>query len=381
MEKCKYSKKCGGCTLQGISYKKQLEEKQKKVDDLLGRFAKVNPIIGMEEPYHYRNKVQAAFGFVKGKGVISGVYESRSHRIVDIETCQIEDEISRKIIRSIHSLLPSFKIQTYDEDKKRGLLRHVLVRRGFSTNEVMVVPVLTSPILPSKNNFVKALKKMHPEIDTVVLNVNERTDSMVLGERNITLYGKGYITDILCGKRFIISPNSFYQVNPIQTEKLYKTAIKYANLCGDERILDAYSGIGTIGMVASDSCKSVISVELNPSAVADAKKNAKINNVKNISFYKADAGEFMVQLAKQSEKVDVVFMDPPRAGSDEKFMSSVVKLSPKKVVYISCNPVTLKDNLIYFTKHGYSVEKIQPVDMFPFSEHIECVVSMSRVDR
>jgi len=368
--------------LQGMAYKEQLALKQKKEKELLGEFAKVSPIIGMDAPYHYRNKVQAAFGYVKGKGIVSGVYESHSHRIVDIETCLIEDEISRKIIRDIHGLLQSFKIRPYDEDSRYGLLRHVLVRRGFSTDEVMVVLVLRSPILPSKNNFVKAIRKNHPEISTIVLNVNERTDSMVLGDRNITLYGKGYITDILCGKRFIISPNSFYQVNPVQTEKLYQTAIEYAGLTGKERVLDAYSGIGTIGLCAADKCKEVISVELNPSAVADAIKNAKLNDIKNVTFYKDDAGKFMVSMAEKKETVDTVFMDPPRAGSDEAFMSSVVKLGPEKVVYVSCNPVTLRDNLKYFMKHGYKVEKIQPVDMFPFSEHVEtvCLLSNRKAD-
>ncbi|MCR5273518.1 MAG: 23S rRNA (uracil(1939)-C(5))-methyltransferase RlmD [Lachnospiraceae bacterium] len=378
MEVCKYKNKCGGCNLQGTDYEKQLEIKQKKVEELLGGFAKVEKIKGMDDPYHYRNKVQAAFGFVKGKGIVSGVYESRSHRIVDIETCQIEDEISRIIIRDIHNLLPSFKIRPYNEDSGRGLLRHVLVRRGFKTGEVMVVLVISSPVFPSKNNFVKALRKLHPEITTVVMNVNTRSDSMVLGERNITVYGGGFITDELCGKKFIISPNSFYQVNSIQTEKLYGTAIEYAGLSGSEVIIDAYSGIGTIGIVASDYCKNVISVELNPSAVSDAKKNASKNKVSNISFYKADAGEFMVRLAEEKKHIDTVFMDPPRAGSDKAFMSSVIKLAPDRVVYISCNPVTLKDNLKYFTSKGYEVDRIQPVDMFPFSEHIECVVSLTR---
>ena len=299
---------------------------------LLGGYAKVSPIIGMDEPYHYRNKVHAVFGRLRNGTVVSGVYEAGTHKIVDIESCAIEDEVSSKIIRDIHGLLHSFKIKTYDEDTGYGLLRHVLVRRGFSSGEVMVVLVLSSPILPSKNNFVKALRKMHPEITTVVINVNDRKTSMVLGERNITVYGKGFIEDTLCGCTFRISPNSFYQVNPVQTEVLYRKAMEFAGLTGKERVVDAYSGIGTIGMVAAAKAKEVICVELNRDAVRDAVTNAKRNGVKNISFYQKDAGEFLVEMADQGEHVDVVFMDPPRSGSDEAFLSSVVTMKPEKVV-------------------------------------------------
>ncbi len=377
---CPYAKKCGSCSFQGVSYEQQLVTKQKEIKKLLGGYGKVSPIIGMQNPYHYRNKVHAVFGRLRNGTVVSGVYQAGTHKIVDIESCQIEDEISSKIIRDIHGLLRSFKIKTYDEDTGYGLLRHVLIRRGFTSGEVMVVLVLGSPILPSKNNFVKALRKLHPEITTVVINVNDKKTSMVLGERNITVYGKGFIEDTLCGCTFRISPSSFYQVNPMQTEVLYQTAMDFAGLSGKERVVDAYSGIGTIGIVAAKQAKEVICVELNLDAVRDARTNAKRNDIKNVSFYQKDAGEFLVQMAGQGEKLDVVFMDPPRSGSDEAFLSSVVTMEPKKVVYISCNPQTQARDLKYLVKKGYEVQRIQPVDMFPFTEHVETVACLQRVD-
>lgn len=378
--KCNISKKCGGCQFQGIPYKEQLKKKQKKEQSLLGAYGKVCPIIGMENPYYYRNKVHAVFDRDRKGNIISGIYEEGTHRVVPVENCLIEDEKSQEIIRTIRGMLKSFKIRTYDEDTGYGLLRHVLIRRGFSTGEIMVVLVTGSPIFPSKNNFVKALRKAHPEITTVVLNVNDRQTSMVLGEREKPIFGPGFIKDRLCGCMFRISPKSFYQVNPVQTERLYKKAIRLADLKGKEKVLDAYCGIGTIGMIASKQVKEVIGVELNRDAVRDAIGNAKGNGVKNIRFYQADAGEFMVAMAEQGEKMDVVFMDPPRAGSDEAFLQSVIKLAPKKVVYISCNPETLARDLGYLTKKKYKVTKICPVDMFPFTDHCEVITCLQRVE-
>lgn len=375
---CQYAKKCGGCDYQGMPYEKQLKEKQRYVEKNVAQFCKVRPIVGMEDPYHYRNKVHAVFDIAKGGKIISGVYKAGTHDVVNIDSCQIEDGLSDAIIRDIRGLLRSFRIKTYDEDTGYGLLRHVLVRRGFESREVMVVLVLGSPILPSKNNFVKALRLLHPEITTIVINVNDKKTSMVLGEKETTIYGKGYIEDTLCGCTFRISPKSFYQVNPVQTEVLYNKAIEYAKLTGKERVVDAYCGIGTIGLIASSKAKEVISVELNRDAVRDAITNAKRNSIKNVRFFNADAGEFMVGMAEDGADVDVVFMDPPRAGSDEAFLSSVVKLSPKRVVYVSCNPETLARDLKYLTKHGYEAKECTPVDMFPFTKHIETVALLSR---
>ena len=373
---CPHAKKCGGCQYQGMDYAAQLKKKQKEMNKLLKDFGKPEPIIGMKDPLHYRNKVHAVFGRTRKGEIISGTYEAGTHKIVNIDECMIEDEISQSIIRTIRGLLRSFKIRTYDEDTGYGLLRHVLVRRGFTTGQVMVVLVLSSPILPSKNNFVKALRKEHPEITTVVLNVNDKKTSMVLGERDIVLYGKGYIEDILCGCTFRISPQSFYQVNPVQTERLYQTAMDYAELTGKERVIDAYCGIGTIGMVAAKKACEVIGVELNRNAVKDARTNAKLNQIKNITFYEGDAGRFMVSMAEEGEKADVVFMDPPRSGSDEAFLSSVIRLSPKRIVYVSCGPDTLARDLKYLARNGYQVRKMQPVDMFGFTEHCEMVVQL-----
>ena len=378
IKKCSVSKKCGSCQYQGIPYKEQLMTKQKKMKKLLGKFGNIKPIIGMDDPFYYRNKVHAVFDRDKKGNIICGTYEAKTHKVVPVEECMIEDKVSQEIIRTIRDMLKSFKIKTYDEDTGYGLLRHVLVRRGFSTDEIMVVLVVGSPIFPSKNNFVKALRKKYPQVTTVVLNVNDKKTSMVLGERDIVIYGKGYIRDTLCGCTFRISPQSFYQVNPVQTEILYKTAIEYAGLGRKETVIDAYCGIGTIGLVAAKRAKNVIGVELNPDAVRDARINAKENKITNARFYQGDVGELMEKMAENGEHADVLFMDPPRTGSDKKFMSSVIKLNPSRIVYISCGPETLARDLEYLTKHGYDVRKIQPVDMFSFTDHCENICLLTK---
>ena len=374
---CPYMEKCGGCQYIDVSYEKQLTDKQKEMQKLLGKYGKVEPIIGMKNPYHYRHKVHAVFGYEKG-APISGIYEERSHRIVKIDSCKIEHEKADEIILSVRSILKSFKIRTYDEKTDMGLLKHVVVRVSKATGQIMVILVLRSPILPSKNNFAKALVKLHPEISTIVINVNEKRTTMVLGKRDIVLYGKGYIEDSLCGVQFRLSPQSFYQVNPEQTEILYAKAMEFAGLSRKETVIDAYCGIGTIGLVAAKEAAKVIGVELNAEAVRDARENAKRNKASNATFVCADAGEWMVGMAEQGHKADVVFMDPPRSGSDEAFLSSVCRLAPQKVVYISCGPDTLARDLGYLTKHGYKVKKMQPVDMFPMTGHCECVVLLVR---
>ena len=375
---CPAMGKCGGCQYLNLTYPEQLARKQEYLKKTCGNLVKFDTIIGIEQPKHYRNKVHAAYGEDRKHNIISGQFEEKSHRIVPIDSCLLENQTADKIIVSIRDLLKSFKIRPYNEDTGYGLFRYVMVRTGHVTGQVMVVLVIASPIMPSKNNFVKALLKLHPEITTVVLNINTRGDSMVLGDREQVLYGKGYIEDVLCGKTFRISAKSFYQVNPVQAEKLYNKAIEFAGLTGKERVLDAYCGTGTIGMIAAGHAGSVIGVELNKDAVRDAVSNAKRNQVNNITFYQQDAGLFMVDLAEKGEKIDVVIMDPPRAGSDEAFLSSVVKLGPKKVVYVSCNPETLARDLQYLTKKGYHVEKGVGVDMFPWSVHVESVVLLSK---
>lgn len=376
---CPLAKKCGGCQLQNMSYERQLKWKQARCEILLKNFGRVSKIIGMENPYHYRNKVQAAFGRTRSGKIISGVYQSGSHRIVSVDSCMTEDVTADEIIVDIRNMLPDFKIWTYDEDKGTGFLRHVLVKRGFASGEVMVVLVGASGYFPMKKKFTAALLEKHPEITTVILNINPKDTNLVLGEREEVLYGNGYIEDTLCGCVFRISAKSFYQINPVQTEKLYNKAMEFAQLDSSTSVIDAYCGIGTIGLVAAKTAGSVIGVELNPEAVKDAISNCKRNSMKNARFYCGDAGDFMQSLASEGEKADVVFMDPPRAGSTRKFIDSVAKMSPEKVVYISCNPETLARDLDYFSKKGYKVQKIQPVDMFPHTNHIETVVSLVKL--
>ena len=374
---CPVSSKCGGCQWINRSYEEQLQAKSTIFRKLMEPYCRPEHMIAMDEPTHYRNKVHAAFGEDRRHNAISGIYEQKSHRIVPVDSCLIENQKADEIIVSIRGLLKSFKIRPYDEDRGYGLLRHVLIRVGHATGQIMVVLVLSSPIMPSKNNFVKALRKLHPEISTIVVNVNERDTSMILGEKEQVIYGKGYIEDELCGKTFRISPKSFYQVNPVQTEKLYGKALEYAGLKGRETVLDAYCGTGTIGMIASDHAAQVIGVELNRDAVRDAVNNAKRNQITNIQFYQNDAGKFLLEMAEQGKKLDVLFMDPPRSGSSEAFLNAVTRIKPKRIVYISCNPETLVRDLKYLVKKGYRTEKSVAVDMFPFTDSIEAVCLLS----
>ena len=375
---CPHYKKCGGCQLQNLTYDEQLDFKMSKVVRLLGRLHRVEDIIGMDNPYHYRNKVQAAFGRDKQNRIISGVYQSSTHRIVPVDSCLIEDEKADEIIVTIRKLLKSFKLKTFDENRMTGFLRHVLVKRGFSSGEIMVVMVTGSEEFKSRRSFVNALLERHPDITTIVQNINNKRTSLVLGDKSLVLYGDGVIKEQLCGYTFSISPKAFYQINPVQTEILYNKAMEFAEIGKKDVVIDAYCGTGTIGIIASKYAGQVYGVELNRDAVRDAVRNAGLNNIKNISFVNADAGRYMVDLAEQELKADVVIMDPPRAGSDIKFLKSLVKLSPKKVVYISCNPETLARDLIFLSKNKYKIRKIQPVDMFPHTEHVETVVLLTR---
>lgn len=377
---CPVYRKCGGCQLQNMSYERQLIWKQDRCQKLLGSFGKVQPILGMEHPYHYRNKVQAAFAWDRRGGkIISGVYQSGTHRVVAVDSCLTEDEKADEIIVTVRKLLKEFKLRPYEEDTGRGFLRHVLVKRGFQTDELMVVLVTGTPVFTAKRHFTEALLKLHPEITTIVQNVNAGRTSMVLGKNEKVLYGPGTITDLLCGCRFRISAKSFYQINPVQTEILYGKAMEFAGLTGKERVLDAYCGIGTIGLVAAkQGAGSVLGVEVNPGAVRDAIFNAKENGVKNCFFTCADAGQFMEEAALERESFDVVFMDPPRAGASREFLTALCALAPKRVVYISCNPETLARDLSFLRANHYRVKALQPVDMFPHTQHIECVTLLAR---
>ena len=376
---CAFSEKCGGCDYAGMKYDNELAVKQKYIEELFGEYVKVDDIVGMYRPIYYRNKVHAVVGLDESRNVIAGTYEENSHRIVDTSDCMIEDSQCTDIIKDIKELIVSFKYQPYDEDAGKGMIRHILLRKGFSTKEIMLVIVTAGVAFPSKNNFLKALCEKHPEITTIVQNINDRRTSMVLGKKNIVLKGKGYIEDVLCGCRFRISPTSFYQINHQQTEKLYKKAIQLADISKNDTVIDAYCGIGTIGIVASKKAGKVIGVELNSEAVSDAKINASINNIKNVTFVNADAGDFLVEYAKNA-KADVVIMDPPRSGSTPEFLNSLLKIKPDRIVYISCGPDTQARDIKVLIKGGYKVTACQPFDLFPHTEHVETVCLLSKLN-
>ena len=405
--KCPYFKKCGGCQYINLSYEEQLKKKEQTIsrylkDIAVSQHIKIDSIIGSESAYNYRNKVHSVFGR-DGKGkVVRGIYKEDSHKIVDIKECLLEDKTADAIIEEVKRLLPSFKYKVFDEDTGFGWLRHVLVRKGekgssktanndseikkdekvTKTSEYMLVLVTSSVPFPGKNNFVKAIRTKFPEISTIVQNINDKRTSMILGERNIVCYGKGFIEDELLGLTFRISPNSFYQVNPHQTSKLYKKAIEYAGDISSKTVIDTYCGTGTIGMSMAEKAKNVIGIELNPSAVRDAISNAKANNIKNIEFIKADATKWMQEYqGKIKEDVDgyVLVMDPPRSGSTEEFITAASNAGIKNIVYVSCNPETLSRDLKSFIKKKYSVVKITPIDMFPWTEHVESCVLLERV--
>ena len=385
-EICQYSKRCGGCAFQGMSYEEQLEQKQKTVKKYLKKYVKPDTIVGMYYPYHYRNKVAAAFGRLRNGTFISGTYEEGTHRIVPIESCMIEDKNADRIVGTIRGLLKSFKIKTYDEDSGYGLLRHVLVRVGKKSKEVLVVLVLGSPVLPSKKNFVKALCEKHPEITSIVINVNDRQTSMVLGEKEQVIYGKGFIIDTLCGLTFKISPKSFYQVNPVQTEKLYGLALEYADLHGEETVWDLYCGIGTISLFLAQKAKQVYGVEIIPQAIENAKRNAVKNGIENAEFFVGKSEEVLPEFyekeaaAGRKAHADVIVVDPPRKGCDEKLLDTIVKMAPDRVVYVSCDSATLARDLKILCEQGYELKRVRAVDQFCHTVHTEAVCCLHRVN-
>lgn len=338
----------------------------------------------METPYHYRNKVVSTFTTGWGGKLTSGIYAANSHKVLPVESCLLQDEVLDKTMLAVRAAAGACHYQPFNEDKGTGLLRHCLLRRGVMTGQVMVVLVTAQPVLPGAKNFVKALLteagKQGVAITTIVQNVNDRKTSVVLGDMEKVLYGKGFILDELCGKTYAISPRSFYQINHTQTEVLYGLAVDAAHLTGKEVVLDAYCGIGTIGLTAADHAKQVVGVEVNREAVHDAIGNAKHNGVKNARFFAADATRWIGEAAAAGERADVIFMDPPREGSTPQFIESVARMAPKRVVYVSCNPVTLVRDLELLTRKGYKVESSTPVDMFPHSEHIETVCALSKLD-
>ena len=377
---CPWLKKCGGCISVGKEYAATLREKEAAVRKLLKPYVSLSGIVGMDDPWYYRNKVHRVCSFVRNgrrEMRVSGIYAEGTHRIVPVRRCLIENEEAQDILDTITDLAGAFRIRNYDEDTRQGLLRHILIRTAHATGQIMVVLVLSEPVLPGKNHFIKALIAKHPEITTIVLNVNSRITSFILGERETVVYGKGYIEDELCGKRFRISSKSFYQVNSVQTERLYRKAVSLANPGKNSRILDAYCGIGTIGIIAAEQAGEVIGVESNRSAVKDAIRNAKENRVDNIRFISEDAADFLAGIPA-SDRFTAMFMDPPREGASELFLRAAAKAAPSRIVYISCNPVTLASNLKYMISHGYQAAEAEAYDMFPWTNHVETVVLLTR---
>ncbi len=382
---CPYVGICGGCQLWHMSYEKQLEYKQEQVKALMGQYGDVPLTIGMETPVCYRHKIHSTLGR-DGKGkVISGIYAKGTHKLVSIDHCGIQDSVADDIMQIVRTGMKKLGIAPYDEDKRKGLMRHVLIKTGAMTGEIMVVFVLANLKFPQGKALCDMLIKKYPKgnkeknkpwIRTIVYNLNDKKTSMVLGDDEKVMFGEGFIEDKLCGMTFRISPKSFYQVNPIQTEKLYTTAIEMANICQEDTVLDTYCGIGTITLLASKYAKQVIGVELNPDAVKDARMNAKLNNIKNVHFIGQDATKYMKEVVNLPEvpSFDVIIMDPPRSGSTKEFMQAAVKLAPKRIVYISCNPVTQKRDMEILVKQGYKVKGIQPLDMFPMTVGIENII-------
>ena len=374
--RCKICTACGGCQFQQFAYSAQLKYKTQRVKEALYRMANVTtevlPCIGMDNPYNYRNKVQVPFAKERNGKVKYGFYKENSHIIMPVKQCAIEDKRASPILWDIKLLLEKMNIPVYNEDNGHGILRHVLIRTSYHYPEVMVVLVITKLNFPGQRNFINALVEKHPEITTIVANVNTRRTNVVLGFTEKVLYGPGKIKDDILGLTFEISCSSFFQINPIQVEKLYSVALNLIDFSKKETVLDAYSGVGTIGLIAAKNAKRVISVESNKSAHLNAIENAKRNNVNNIEFICDDASEF---IANCDIELDVVIMDPPRSGSDKKFLSTLINKRIKKIIYVSCNPETLARDIAFLSDY-YNVTFVQPVDMFPMTAHIETVVSL-----
>lgn len=376
---CPISSACGGCTFQNASYKYELAYKKKKVEDAFKKIAHINypinDVIGMEIPEHYRNKIQVPFQ-MSGKNVIYGFYRQNTHKIIQVDECNIEDKIAAKILKNIAKLMDSMRILAYNEDQRSGVIRHVLIRTSLTNGDVMVVLVTNCLTFPNRNNFVKEIVKNNPQVKTVVQNINLRDTNVILGEKENVLYGKGYIEDEITGVKFHISSKSFFQVNPIQTEKLYKYAIDCANINKQDVVLDAYAGVATIGIIASKFAKHVTSVEIVKEACINAKDNAKRNNINNIRILNKDCTEYLLNT---DDKYDVVILDPPRKGSTPEFLHALMKNSPKRIVYISCEPSTLARDIEILSKK-YKIDVIQPVDMFPRSFHVETICGLQLKD-
>ncbi|MDY4787897.1 MAG: 23S rRNA (uracil(1939)-C(5))-methyltransferase RlmD [Bacilli bacterium] len=373
---CENYKYCGGCNLQHMKYEEQLSFKRKRVEDVLkhigGVEVSVPDVLGMEDPYKYRNKVQVPIGMSFDGRVIGGFYQKGSHQIINMEKCYIEDEEADKVLETLKKLFNKFEVEPCDIYSNTGLVRYVIIRRSYLNGDMMVVIVTRTKQFPKIKNIITELKDKHKNVKTVVQNINNRRTSKVLGDIEYVLDGPGYIEDEILGLKFKISAKSFYQVNPKQTIVLYSKAMEFANLTKKDRVLDAYCGVGTIGLIAARNAKEVVGVEIVKEAIVDAKKNAINNGINNATFYALDAADYMVDKRRKKDEFDVVFVDPPRDGCSQKFIKALLTMAPKRIVYISCDPSSLARDLKQL-KHAYSLEKIQCVDMFPQTYHVETV--------
>lgn len=375
---CDFAKRCNSCQLNNLSYEEQLLFKEKKCKTNLRSICKVSPIISMEKPFSYRNKAQVCVKVEKDKSYSYGMYKSTTKSITKIDCCRLHTEKANKIIAKVVKLLKSFKVIPYDFHTKKGYLKSIMVREGFKSGEIMLIFSGKTDTFPAKSTFTSALQKNCPEITTAVVTQNDIQDKINVGKTVQVLFGKGYIEDTLLEKRFIISPESFYQINPTQTEKLYKTAIDFADIEEGKVVLDAYCGIGTIGIIASEKAKTVYAVEKNEKAIENAEQNAKLNGIENIEFFCDDAKNFAKKIIDENIKIDTVFIDPPRSGCSKEFLSTLCEINAEKIVYVSCNVETQARDLRYLIKAGYKAEKCTPVDMFPHTNHVETIVLMTK---
>lgn len=373
---CGIYKRCGGCQLQHLSYEGQLDFKGQRVKDAIERIGKISPevlpVIGMESPYNYRNKVQLPVGEANGE-INIGFYALRSHDIINMEKCYIQDEISEKIMTLVKQWMITNNIKAYDETTHTGVLRHLMIRKGFKTSEVMVVLVTRTNELPHKDEIINLLTSNVKEVVSVIQNINSEKTNVILGLKSNTLWGKDTIQDYIGKFKFNISPLSFFQVNPIQTEVLYNKALEYASLTGDEIVFDAYCGTGTISLFLAQKAKKVYGVEIIPEAIENAWENAKLNNVDNVDFLVGKSEQVIPDLINKGIKADVVVVDPPRKGCERVLLEAIAKINPKRIVYVSCDAGTLARDLAILDELNYKTEKIQPVDMFPHTAHVENV--------
>jgi len=377
-ELCPVAKKCNSCQLSNLGYEDQLRYKENLCRRLLGGMCRIEPICPSPQIRAYRNKAQFVYRRDGKSALVSGIYRSADRAVTVTPSCALCSDRANEIAAVLCRLFHSFKVAPYDPHTGRGWLKSVLIREAFAAGECMLVINGASAVLPAKRTFATALQKACPYLSTAVIAENRSPQKIFTGKPVETLFGDGYITDVLCGKRFLISPTSFYQINRDQTENLYKKAVELMALGGDETVLDAYCGAGTIGIVASDAAKRVLSVELSPAAIRDAKRNAALNGVENITFTAADSKDYAKELAAAGMTVDVAFIDPPRAGCTASFLNALAKLAPKKIVYISCNPETQARDIRQLGRLGYRADICCPFDMFPHTNHVETVVRLTR---